>query len=240
MKRHSLRHECRVAVDAAAALDGVRRGGECADPVVRGACAVVDTVEAIPACDLVTVPARQGLEAVDLLRHGAGVGPVLHDGTCANLGFLVPPGTAEAWDVPGSSCAPASGGAAEWLVPRMPLPRSPTPPPSGRPSAKRPARSRWPTPARSRPRGRPPPAAHTCTARHHRTGRALQGQRPAHPAPPHREGASPGGAGRTFSGARGTARATHHRQVIRRRRQEPHGAGGDVRRRLGASQAQDP
>ncbi|MFD3577919.1 hypothetical protein [Streptomyces sp. NPDC058644] len=57
-------------------------------------------------CDLVTVPARQGLEAVDILRRGAGdaVGPVLHDNGCDTLGFLVPPGTADAWDLPGSAC----------------------------------------------------------------------------------------------------------------------------------------
>jgi hypothetical protein len=86
--------------------------------------------EAPPACDLVTVPARQGLEAVDLLRHGSGVGPVLHDGTGASLCFLVPPGTADAWDVPGSSCtrtdgrglvlggaAAAAGTGTSWLVP---------------------------------------------------------------------------------------------------------------------------
>lgn len=63
-------------------------------------------------CDLVTVPARQGLEAVDILRRGAdqeAVGPVLHDGQCATLGFLVPPGTAEAWDVPGSACTQTNG-----------------------------------------------------------------------------------------------------------------------------------
>ncbi|MET7538082.1 hypothetical protein ACWGDS_05685 [Streptomyces sp. NPDC055059] len=63
-------------------------------------------------CDVVTVPARQGLEAVDILRRGAteAVGPVLHDGECDTLGFLVPPGTADAWDVPGSACThtPAS------------------------------------------------------------------------------------------------------------------------------------
>ncbi|MEI7035066.1 hypothetical protein [Streptomyces pratensis] len=84
-----------------------------------------------PSCDLVTVPARQGLEAVDILRRGAdhdAVGPVLHDGACDTLGFLVPPGTADAWDVPGSACTrtdgrrlrvpaepPASG--AGWLLP---------------------------------------------------------------------------------------------------------------------------
>ena len=86
-------------------------------------------------CDVVTVPARQGLEAVDILRRGAteAVGPVLHDGDCDTLGFLVPPGTADAWDVPGSACthtpspqergletgpvppAPVEGGG--WLLP---------------------------------------------------------------------------------------------------------------------------
>ncbi|MEV6051199.1 hypothetical protein [Streptomyces sp. NPDC052107] len=63
------------------------------------------------ACDLVTVPARQGLEAVDILRRGAGeaMGPVLHDGGCATLGFLVPAGTAAGWDVPGSTCTETDG-----------------------------------------------------------------------------------------------------------------------------------
>ncbi|WP_187285559.1 hypothetical protein [Streptomyces sp. ME109] len=62
-------------------------------------------------CDLVTVPARQGLEAVDILRRGAceSVGPVLLDGGCDTLGFLVPPGTADAWDVPGSTCTQTAG-----------------------------------------------------------------------------------------------------------------------------------
>lgn len=57
-------------------------------------------------CDLVTVPVRQGLEAVDILRLRQGVGPVLHDGSGDTLGFLVPPGTAAGWDVPGSACTP--------------------------------------------------------------------------------------------------------------------------------------
>jgi len=63
------------------------------------------------ACDLVTVPTRQGLEAVDILRRGAGdgVGPVLHDDGGDTLGFLVPPGTAAAWDVPGSTCTETDG-----------------------------------------------------------------------------------------------------------------------------------
>ncbi|MBY8879218.1 hypothetical protein [Actinacidiphila acidipaludis] len=62
-----------------------------------------------PPCDLVTVPSRQGLEAVDILRLGTGLGPVLHDSTGASLGFLVPPGTADCWDVPGSSCTRTDG-----------------------------------------------------------------------------------------------------------------------------------
>lgn len=70
---------------------------------------------AIPAGapDLVTVPTRQGLEAVDIIRRAAsradGVGPVLHDGSGDTLGFLVPPGTADAWDLPGSACTQTNG-----------------------------------------------------------------------------------------------------------------------------------
>ncbi|MBI0298155.1 hypothetical protein JBE04_27735 [Streptomyces sp. PRKS01-29] len=61
-------------------------------------------------CDLVTVPARQGLEAVDILRRACdGLGPVLHDTACDTLGFLVPPGTADGWDLPGSACTQTSG-----------------------------------------------------------------------------------------------------------------------------------
>ncbi|MER5769966.1 hypothetical protein [Streptomyces sp. NPDC001985] len=60
---------------------------------------------------MVTVPARQGLEAVDILRRTAApaVGPVLHDGSCDTLGFLVPPGTAAGWDLPGSACTQTWG-----------------------------------------------------------------------------------------------------------------------------------
>ncbi|MFG3258170.1 hypothetical protein [Streptomyces sp. NPDC048172] len=84
-------------------------------------------------CDLVTVPARHGLEAVDILRLRDGVGPVLHDHAGDTLGFLVPPGTAAGWDLPGSACtqtftgsprAASTGGDEEppvagtgWLVP---------------------------------------------------------------------------------------------------------------------------
>ncbi|WP_420705536.1 hypothetical protein [Streptomyces sp. NRRL F-5126] len=67
------------------------------------------TAEQAP--DLVTVPVRRGLEAVDILRRGEdpAVGPVLHDGPCDTVGFLVPPGTAAAWDVPGSACTGTDG-----------------------------------------------------------------------------------------------------------------------------------
>ncbi|WP_406304889.1 hypothetical protein OH805_23730 [Streptomyces sp. NBC_00879] len=74
----------------------------------------VESTESIASnepCDLVTVPARQGLEAVDILRRGAApaVAPVLHDGACDTLGFLVPPGTADGWDMPGSACTQTAG-----------------------------------------------------------------------------------------------------------------------------------
>ncbi|KOU66460.1 hypothetical protein ADK57_18730 [Streptomyces sp. MMG1533] len=64
------------------------------------------------ACDVVTVPTRHGLEAVDILRRGAGddaMGPVLHDDDCDTLGFVVPRGTAAGWDVPGSTCMETDG-----------------------------------------------------------------------------------------------------------------------------------
>lgn len=61
--------------------------------------------------DLVTVPTRQGLEAVDILRRGAceAVGPVLHDDGADTLNFVVPSGTAAGWDVPGSTCTETDG-----------------------------------------------------------------------------------------------------------------------------------
>ncbi|MEU1226952.1 hypothetical protein [Streptomyces sp. NPDC005828] len=84
--------------------------------------------------DLVTVPARQGLEAVDILRRAAApaVGPVVHDGTCDTLGFLVPPGTAAAWDVPGSACTRTSGrGLRLPELPELPEPAGDAPRPAG-------------------------------------------------------------------------------------------------------------
>ncbi|MEU6536583.1 hypothetical protein [Streptomyces sp. NPDC047000] len=75
-----------------------------------------------PECDLVTVPARQGLEAVDILRRGSAeaVGPVLHDDGCDTLGFVVPAGTAEAWDLPGSTCTGTDGRGMRVAVPSVP------------------------------------------------------------------------------------------------------------------------
>ncbi|MFT2016964.1 hypothetical protein ACMA1D_14110 [Streptomyces sp. 796.1] len=59
---------------------------------------------------MVTVPARQGFEAADLLlRESDGVGPVLHDGADNTLSFVVPAGTAAEWDVPGSACTRTHG-----------------------------------------------------------------------------------------------------------------------------------
>ncbi|MFI5524854.1 hypothetical protein [Streptomyces platensis] len=92
---------------------GVSRGGKGSAGRAGGGRgpAVAAATPAVPAqaCDLVTVPARQGLEAVDILRLRDGVGPVLHDGACDTLGFLVPAGTADGWDVPGSACTQTSG-----------------------------------------------------------------------------------------------------------------------------------
>ncbi|MFE7317152.1 hypothetical protein ACFU7T_29240 [Streptomyces sp. NPDC057555] len=88
---------------------GVSRGGSrSAGRAAGGAAGARSPGSATRPCDLVTVPARQGLEAVDILRLRDGVGPVLHDGPCDTLGFLVPPGTADGWDVPGSACTQTS------------------------------------------------------------------------------------------------------------------------------------
>ncbi|MGY0067507.1 hypothetical protein ACWZEH_11900 [Streptomyces sp. QTS137] len=79
-------------------------------------------------CDVVTVPARQGLEAVDILRRqaaGDAVGPVLHDGKGRTLGFLVPSGTAAEWDVPGSTCTRAGAGRGPAPAPGEPVPEPP-------------------------------------------------------------------------------------------------------------------
>ncbi|WP_461075857.1 hypothetical protein [Streptomyces deserti] len=74
-------------------------------------------------CEVVTVPARQGLEAVDILRRGAGdaVGLVLHDDGGDTLGFLVPAGTAAGWDVPGSTCTETDGPGVRPAPPEPPV-----------------------------------------------------------------------------------------------------------------------
>ncbi|MFF0479776.1 hypothetical protein [Streptomyces sp. NPDC004435] len=95
---------------------------------------VVTVAGADEPCDLVTVPARQGLEAVDILRRRGvpAVGPVLHDGACDTLGFLVPPGTAAAWDLPGSACTRTSGrGLRLPELPALPEPSGDAPRPAG-------------------------------------------------------------------------------------------------------------
>ncbi|MEE4542135.1 hypothetical protein V2S66_09175 [Streptomyces sp. V4-01] len=96
---------------------GGAAGGGAAGPHACRGTAAADCEEP----DIVTVPARQGLEAVDILRLGSGVGPVLHNRAGDSLAFLVPPGTADCWDVPGSSCRQAAGEpqplGSGWLVP---------------------------------------------------------------------------------------------------------------------------
>lgn len=86
----------------------------------------------MPPWDLVTVPLRRGLEAVDILRLRRACGAVLYGGGDDTLGFLVPPGTVRQWRMPGSACVrgsapggwpaaappgPATGAAACWIVP---------------------------------------------------------------------------------------------------------------------------
>ncbi|MFE3648791.1 hypothetical protein ACFXPZ_42810 [Streptomyces sp. NPDC059101] len=102
---------------------GVSRGGKESAGRAAGREGRTAPVAAAPPCDLVTVPARQGLEAVDILRLRDGVGPVLHDGACDTLGFLVPPGTADGWDVPGSACTQTSprGSSLGGAVPEPPV-----------------------------------------------------------------------------------------------------------------------
>ncbi|MCC0098052.1 hypothetical protein K7B10_25420 [Streptomyces flavotricini] len=96
---------------AVAPVAGVAPAGPVAPAVV--AVAPAGAVGPAEAPDLVTVPTRQGLEAVDIIRRAAslagGVGPVLHDGSGDTLGFIVPPGTADAWDMPGSACTQTNG-----------------------------------------------------------------------------------------------------------------------------------
>ncbi|WP_236656080.1 hypothetical protein [Streptacidiphilus jiangxiensis] len=72
-----------------------------------------------PAYEVVTVPERQGLETVDILRLRGGCGAVLLEDTGCTLSFLVPSGTAAQWQLPGSSCRSLAvpGPAPQWLLP---------------------------------------------------------------------------------------------------------------------------
>lgn len=87
---------------------------ECSDPPSRGSDRPPEASRPShrageEPCDLVMVPTRQGLEAVDILRLRTRVGPVLYERTGEDIGFLVPPGTADGWDLPGSSCTTTDG-----------------------------------------------------------------------------------------------------------------------------------
>ncbi|MBC3842467.1 hypothetical protein GXW82_26550 [Streptacidiphilus sp. 4-A2] len=77
---------------------------------------------AAPACDLVTVPERQGLETVDILRLRGACGPVLLEDAESTLSFLVPVGAADAWHLPGHSWtqAPPPENDRSWLYPPSP------------------------------------------------------------------------------------------------------------------------
>ncbi|MFE7194066.1 bifunctional DNA primase/polymerase [Kitasatospora sp. NPDC057541] len=77
--------------------------------------------------DVLSVPARLGRPAVDLLGAGA-CGPVLADFGDEHIGFLVPAGTAARWIGTGVRCAGEGtwvvvphpdrrGGGVRWLVP---------------------------------------------------------------------------------------------------------------------------
>ncbi|KDN85277.1 hypothetical protein [Kitasatospora cheerisanensis] len=54
--------------------------------------------------DTVTVPVRHGLEAVDILRLRRACGAVQQTSGGSAIAFLVPPGTALRWHLPGSTC----------------------------------------------------------------------------------------------------------------------------------------
>jgi hypothetical protein len=71
-------------------------------------------------CDTVTVPLRQGLETVDILRLRRACGSVVQ-GAAGAVAFLVPAGTAESWQLTGTSCTPGAvplpATDPRWLVP---------------------------------------------------------------------------------------------------------------------------
>lgn len=123
MKCHPLRRSPAVAVDFAGPLylvtDHDPEEAAIVDAVDGGNREVDEAGDmgAEGACELVTVPAREGLEAADILRLRRRVGPVFHDREGDTLGFVVPPGTAKRWDLPGSDCRPARGPLSAGLPP---------------------------------------------------------------------------------------------------------------------------
>ncbi len=77
---------------------------------------------AVPPCEVVTVPERQGLETVDILRLRGACGPVLHEDGEATLSFLVPVGAADTWHLPGGAGVrtPPPDSDDSWLLPPSP------------------------------------------------------------------------------------------------------------------------
>ncbi|MCC9308627.1 hypothetical protein LN042_16305 [Kitasatospora sp. RB6PN24] len=71
-------------------------------------------------CDTVTVPLRHGLETVDILRLRRACGSVVQ-GATGVVAFLVPAGTADRWQLSGTSCTPGAAPLPatdpRWLVP---------------------------------------------------------------------------------------------------------------------------
>ncbi|GAA1977600.1 hypothetical protein [Kitasatospora viridis] len=71
-------------------------------------------------CDTVTVPLRHGLETVDILRLRRACGSVVQ-GPAGTVAFLVPAGTAERWQLVGTSCTPGAAALPatdpRWLLP---------------------------------------------------------------------------------------------------------------------------
>ncbi|GAA2801662.1 hypothetical protein GCM10010441_28090 [Kitasatospora paracochleata] len=74
----------------------------------QGAATACPAVRPAALYDTVTVPARHGLEAVDILRLRRACGAVRQTESGSAIAFLVPAGTAESWHLPGSSCTPGA------------------------------------------------------------------------------------------------------------------------------------
>ncbi|WP_228718386.1 hypothetical protein [Kitasatospora acidiphila] len=85
-----------------------------------GAGGSADARERALRCDTVTVPLRHGLETVDILRLRRACGSVVQ-GPAGAVAFLVPAGTADRWQLSGTSCTPGAAPLPatdpRWLVP---------------------------------------------------------------------------------------------------------------------------